>query len=83
MDEQSGQTGERRRGRQEREDEPEQTGFGSAGVAAQDSAQDAGDAAVGVYVSNAQAKVSTVATAASVAKEPEIGNIKGVAEVVE
>ena len=40
-------------------------------------------AAVGVYVSNARAKVSTVARAASVAKEPEIGNIKGVAEVVE
>ena len=43
----------------------------------------ASDAAVGVYVSNAQAKVSTVATAASVAKEREIGKIRGVAEVVE
>src|SRR3990172_6559837 len=35
-----------------------------------------------VYVSNAQAKVSTVARAASVAKGPEIGNIKGVAEEI-
>ena len=43
----------------------------------------ASDAAVGTYVSNAQARVSTVAAAESVAKEPEIGKIRGVAEVVE